>query len=289
MDFIKRYVAEEGIRLSFAVTTDTVQEAATRHSLWPVASAALGRTMTGAILLAADFKNQENVSIRIDGGGPLGVIHVDAFAGNKLRGYVDHPQVDLPLNALGKLDVGGAVGIDGEIAVSRFLKGRQDYSSRAKLTSGEIAEDIAYYLYISEQVPSTISLGVLVDTDNSILAAGGFLVQALPEATEEALAQVEANISSIGTITNYLVQYKDGEGLVEKVLAGLHYKEVHEEPISFSCTCGKERFQQILMTLTDKDKADLLEDDQTELVCHYCNNHYHFSQEELKHLFTSNS
>lgn len=165
MDYIKRFTTREGVRMSLAVTTDTVETARVRHDLWPVATAALGRAMTGAILLAGDFKNHENVSLRIKGDGPLGVVHVDAFSDNTVRGYVDDPHVDVPLKHAGKLDVGSAVGHNGEVQVTRFTQLAQDYTSTSPIQSGEVAEDLAYYLYASEQVPSTISLGVLVDPD----------------------------------------------------------------------------------------------------------------------------
>lgn len=285
MDFIKRYTTKEGIRLAVAVTTATVEEARARHGLSPVATAALGRTMTGALLMAGDFKNDENVSVRLKGNGPLGVVHADAFADNTVRGYVDNPKVDIPLKYAGKLDVGGAVGHEGEVQVTRFTKLRQDYTSQSPIQSGEVAEDLAYYLYTSEQIPATISLGVLVGTDCTVTAAGGFLVQALPDATDEALSEVEANINALGPISQYLEAHPNGEGLAEKVLGSLSYHEVLESPVAFKCTCSRERFERVLLTLSDKDKESLLQDKETELVCHYCNNRYTFSHEELAKLF----
>ena len=266
MDYIKRFTTREGVRMSLAVTTDTVETARVRHDLWPVATAALGRAMTGAILLAGDFKNHENVSLRIKGDGPLGVVHVDAFSDNTVRGYVDEPHVDVPLKHAGKLDVGAAVGHNGEVQVTRFTQLAQDYTSTSPIQSGEVAEDLAYYLYASEQVPSTISLGVLVDPDYHTVVAGGFIVQALPDATDEALAQVEKNINELGPITEYLKANPDGKGLMERVLDGLTVNEVYNEPIHFQCRCGRDRFASVLMTLREEDKNAILEDDVTELV-----------------------
>ena len=285
MDYIKRFTTREGVRMSLAVTTDTVETARVRHDLWPVATAALGRAMTGAILLAGDFKNHENVSLRIKGDGPLGVVHVDAFADNTVRGYVDVPHVDVPLKRAGKLDVGAAVGHNGEVQVTRFTQLAQDYTSTSPIQSGEVAEDLAYYLYASEQVPSTISLGVLVDPDYHTVVAGGFIVQALPDATDEALAQVEKNINELGPITEYLKAHPDGKGLMKRVLDGLTVNEVYNEPIHFQCRCGRDRFGAVLMTLREEDKQAILEDEVTELVCHYCNEKYHFTREELKDMF----
>ncbi|MDU6769865.1 MAG: Hsp33 family molecular chaperone HslO [Veillonella sp.] len=257
MDYIKRFTTREGVRMSLAVTTDTVETARVRHDLWPVATAALGRAMTGALLLAGDFKNHENVSLRIKGDGPLGVVHVDAFSDNTVRGYVDEPHVDVPLKRAGKLDVGAAVGHHGEVQVTRF-----------------------------EQVPSTISLGVLVDPDYHTIVAGGFIVQALPDATDAALTMVEKNINELGPVTEYLKDHPDGKGLVDKVLDGLTVNEVYNEPVSFKCRCSRDRFAGVLMTLREDDKKSLLEDERTELVCHYCNEKYHFSKKELEDMFT---
>ena len=161
----------------------------------------------------------------------------------------------------------------------------QDYTSTSPIQSGEVAEDLAYYLYASEQVPSTISLGVLVDPDYHTVVAGGFIVQALPDATDEALAQVEKNINELGPITEYLKANPDGKGLMERVLDGLTVNQVYNEPIHFQCRCGRDRFASVLMTLREEDKNAILEDDVTELVCHYCNEKYHFTREELQDMF----
>ena len=280
MDFIKRYTTAEGLRLSIAVTTDTVEEARVRHDLWPVATAALGRTMTGAMLMASDFKNDENVSIRLRGDGPLGIVHVDAFSNNTVRGYVDHPHVDVPLQRAGKLDVGAAVGRNGEVQVTRFTKLRQNYTSQSPIQTGEVAEDLAYYLAMSEQVGSVLSLGVLVDPDYYTIVAGGFLVQALPDVTNDAFDKIEENLKTIGPVTNYLKANPNAERLMERILDGFTVQEVYSEPIHFACPCSRERFFDRLM----KDKQELAQDEVTELTCHYCNEKYHFSKEDIQTL-----
>ena len=272
MDFIKRYTTAEGLRLSIAVTTDTVEEARVRHDLWPVATAALGRTMTGAMLMASDFKNDENVSIRLRGDGPLGIVHVDAFSNNTVRGYVDHPHVDVPLLREGKLDVGAAVGRNGEVQVTRFTKLRQNYTSQSPIQTGEVAEDLAYYLAMSEQVGSVLSLGVLVDPDYHTIVAGGFLVQALPDVTNDAFDTIEANLKTIGPVTNYLKLNPNAEHLMERILDGFTVQEVYSERIHFACPCSRERF------------FELAQDEVTELTCHYCNEEYRFSKEDMKTL-----
>ena len=284
MDFIKRYTTAEGLRLSIAVTTDTVEEARVRHDLWPVATAALGRTMTGAMLMASDFKNDENVSIRLRGDGPLGIVHVDAFSNNTVRGYVDHPHVDVPLMREGKLDVGAAVGRNGEVQVTRFTKLRQNYTSQSPIQTGEVAEDLAYYLAMSEQVGSVLSLGVLVDPDYHTIVAGGFLVQALPDVTNDAFDKIEANLKTIGTVTNYLKAHPNAEQLMERILDGFTVQEVYNERIHFACPCSRERFFDRLASLPMHDKKELAEDEVTELTCHYCNEKYHFSREDMQTL-----
>ncbi|WP_300624571.1 Hsp33 family molecular chaperone HslO [uncultured Megasphaera sp.] len=284
-DQIVHYTSDELIRVSIAQTRRITETARQRHHLLPVACAALGRAMTGALLLAGDYKNHEGVSLKFAGDGPLGAVHVDAFDSNKVRGYIDNPTVDLPLKANGKLDVGAAVGQHGQLTVTRFTPEQMTYTSQADLVSGEIAEDLAYYLYTSEQIPSTISLGVLVDRDYTIAASGGFLVQALPGAKEEDLARVEANITQIGPITTYLKNHPDGEGLIDIILSGMHFKELFRKPAWWQCTCSHQRIENVLLSLRAQDKEELLQDPQVEMTCHYCGEKYIISHDELVSLF----
>ena len=284
-DQIVHYTSDELIRVSIAQTRRITETARQRHHLSPVACAALGRAMTGALLLAGDYKNHEGVSLKFAGDGPLGAVHVDAYDSNKVRGYIDNPTVDLPLKANGKLDVGAAVGQHGQLTVTRFTPEQMTYTSQADLVSGEIAEDLAYYLYTSEQIPSTISLGVLVDRDYTIAASGGFLVQALPGAKEEDLARVEANITQIGPITTYLKNHPDGEGLIDIILSGMHFKELFRKPAWWQCTCSRQRIENVLLSLRAQDKEELLQDPQVEMTCHYCGEKYIISHDELVSLF----
>ncbi|WP_317381872.1 Hsp33 family molecular chaperone HslO [Megasphaera stantonii] len=284
-DQIVHYTSDELIRVSIAQTRRITETARQRHHLSPVACAALGRAMTGALLLAGDYKNHEGVSLKFAGDGPLGAVHVDAFDSNKVRGYIDNPAVALPLKANGKLDVGAAVGQHGQLTVTRFTPEQMTYTSQADLVSGEIAEDLAYYLYTSEQIPSTISLGVLVDRDYTIAASGGFLVQALPGAKEEDLARVEANITQIGPITTYLKNHPDGEGLIDIILSGMHFKELFRKPAWWQCTCSRQRIENVLLSLRAQDKEELLQDPQVEMTCHYCGEKYVISHDELVTLF----
>ena len=284
-DKIIHYTSDELIRVSVAVTRTITQKARTCHNLSPVAAAALGRAMTGSVLLAGDYKNHEGVSLKFNGDGPLGAVHADCFDSRYVRGYVDHPQLDIPLKPNGKLDVSGAVGQHGQLSVTRFTPEKMTYTSQAELVSGEIAEDLAYYLLTSEQVPSTISLGVLVARDYSIAASGGFLVQALPGAKDEDLARVEANITCIGPITSYLSNHPDGEELAGIILGGMHYKELYRQPLSWRCTCSRDRIKNVLMSLCPDDKEELLKDPQVEMTCQYCGARYVISHDELAAMF----
>ena len=284
-DKIIHYTSDELIRVSVAVTRTITQKARTCHNLSPVAAAALGRAMTGSVLLAGDYKNHEGVSLKFNGDGPLGAVHADCFDSRYVRGYVDHPQLDIPLKPNGKLDVSGAVGQHGKLSVTRFTPEKMTYTSQAELVSGEIAEDLAYYLLTSEQVPSTISLGVLVARDYSIAASGGFLVQALPGAKDEDLARVEANITCIGPITSYLSNHPDGEELAGIILGGMHYKELYRQPLSWRCTCSRDRIKNVLMSLRPADKEELLKDPQVEMTCQYCGARYVISHDELAAMF----
>ncbi|RHA11783.1 Hsp33 family molecular chaperone HslO [Megasphaera sp. AM44-1BH] len=284
-DKIIHYTSDELIRVSVAVTRTITQKARTCHNLSPVAAAALGRAMTGSVLLAGDYKNHEGVSLKFNGDGPLGAVHADCFDSRYVRGYVDHPQLDIPLKPNGKLDVSGAVGQHGQLSVTRFTPEKMTYTSQAELVSGEIAEDLAYYLLTSEQVPSTISLGVLVARDYSIAASGGFLVQALPGAKDEDLARVEANITCIGPITSYLSNHPDGEELAGIILGGMHYKELYRQPLSWRCTCSRDRIKNVLMSLRPADKEELLKDPQVEMTCQYCGARYVISHDELAAMF----
>lgn len=285
VDQIIHYTAEENIRVSLALTKNLTEKARQCHNLSPVACAALGRAMTGAALLSGDYKNHEGVSLKLAGDGPLGAVHADCFDTNKLRGYVDNPQVDLPLKPNGKLDVGGAIGQHGKLSVTRFTPEKTTYTSQTDLVSGEVAEDLAYYLLTSEQVASTVSLGVLVKNDYTIAAAGGFLVQALPGANDEDLARVEANITQIGPITSYLQQHPQAEGLIDIVLGGMHYKELYRQDLYWQCTCSKDRFIRALLTLREADKKALLEDPQVEMTCQYCGKKYVVTHDELAKLY----
>jgi molecular chaperone Hsp33 len=279
-DHILRATTPGGVRAFAAITTNLAEEARSRHQCYPVAAAALGRSMTAALMLAANLKNRESMTMRVAGNGPLGEIVSDADAEGNVRGYVKNPAVDLPLNG-GKLNVGAAVG-EGDLYITRFTGLRQPFTGSAKLVSGEIAEDVTQYLYVSEQTPSSVSLGVLIRPDMSVWAAGGFMVQTLPEAEEAVLIQIEKNLGQIAPVSQLVKEGKDAAGILELVFAGLPLTVFEKQPVQFKCTCSRERVGNILITLGKKEISGMIADGQGEVCCHFCGEKYQFTRKDLE-------
>ena len=272
------------IRIFAAVTTDLVGEAVRRHDCYPVAAAALGRTMTGALLLAANLKNEEAVTVKIQGNGPLGKVVADAVPEGYSRGYVDNPHVDLPPNANDKIDVAGGVGHSGLVTVTRFTGLKKNITGSAELITGEIAEDLTNYLYVSEQTPSSIGLGVLVDTDLSIKAAGGFFVQPLPNASEDTLNRVESNLCAINSVTSLISEGLDAKGIINRILDGFEINFLDTTDLHFHCHCTRERIEEVLMSLSRDDLQSLIDDGHAEVGCQFCGKKYQFTSKELEAL-----
>ena len=282
-DHITRATIVGGVRAFAAVTTTLVEEARKRHECYPVAAAALGRTMTGALLLAANLKTDESITIKISGDGSLGEVVTDAHANGSVRGYVKNPHAHLPLRE-GKLDVGHAVG-KGQISVTRFTGLKQPFTGSAELVSGEIAEDITNYLYISEQTPSTVALGVLVQPDMTVTAAGGFMVQALPNADDEVLSKIEKNIALLPPISQLISEGLDAAGIINRIFAGLSVTIYEEVPLEFKCTCSLEKVQKVLVSLGAEEINDILvEDGEAEVCCPFCNAKYQFNKSNLEEI-----
>ena len=267
------------IRVYVAETTVLAEEARRRHQCYPVAAAALGRTLTGALLLAATMKDKERVTIRIEGDGPLGLIVADASDG-QARGYVLHPNVDLPLNN-GKLAVGKAVG-QGQLSVSRVMGQSMPFTGSAELVSGEIAEDLTNYLYVSEQTPSSIALGVLVEPDGAVSAAGGYFIQAMPDSNPVVLDYVTQSVLSLPPVTTLLSDGKTLEEIVAAIAGDLPFTIHNEAPLSFQCLCSRERALELLDTLSDTELDEMIAEGEAEIRCHFCNNVYLFDKEEME-------
>lgn len=284
-DHITKATTVGGVRAFAAVTTALVEEARARHDCYPVAAAGLGRAMTAALLLAVNLKTDENITIRISGNGPLGEIVTDAHASGSVRGYVKNPHVDLPLRG-DKLDVGTAVG-SGQIFVTRFTGLKQPFTGSASLVSGEIAEDITNYLFTSEQTPSTVALGVLVQPDMTVIAAGGFMVQALPGADDEVLSKIEKNIEALPPVSQLINEGIDAIGIINKIFSDLPVTVYEEIPLQFKCPCSYDRVQKVLISLGAQEINNILaEDGHAEVCCPFCSEKYQFDKKSLEEVIT---
>lgn len=274
------------IRVFAAVTTDLVREAQCIHKTYPVASAALGRVLTAGAIMGADLKNEtDTTTIQFKGDGPLGSIVVVTDSLSKVRGYVVNPFVDLPLNKNGKLDVGGGIG-NGTLNIIRDLGMREPYVGQVPIATGEIAEDLTYYYATSEQIPTAIGLGVLVDTDNSVICSGGFMIQLMPEANDDMADKIEETLKHLPHVTKLIQDGMTAEDLFFKVTEGFDMLMSNDfiTP-KYECKCSKERMEKALISIGKQELEDLIEEQgEAELVCQFCNDKYVFKNEELKTL-----
>lgn len=268
----------EGVRIYALCTTNLVQEAAARHHTSHLASAALGRAMNGALLLAATMKDNERITLRLKGDGPIGEVVADA-EGTNVRGYVGDPDVFLPLKN-GKLDVGGALGA-GNIIVTRYLQNAEPFTGYAELVDGEIASDLTNYLYTSEQTPSSVALGVLVNKEGQVIASGGYFIQAMPGCAEETLAKLEENISLTPYVTQLLELGYTPEKMIETIARGLEVTIQESVELSYKCRCSREKILGALATLGQEYLTAMSEDEETEVHCQFCNETYKFSGAEI--------
>lgn len=282
-DILVRAVAANAtLRAFIAVTTDLAEEARRRHACYPVAAAALGRTLTAALLLGAKLKEHENLTLRIAGDGPLGGLIADTDGAGNVRGYVRNPHIHLP-SKKGKLDVGGAVG-QGFIHITRDSRLKEPYTGSAPLVSGEIAEDITHYLYTSEQIPATVALGVLVNPDCSVRAAGGFFVEVMPGIEEDVLTQLEWNLKKMPPVSSLINAQSTAEDILAKLFDNLPWQILAEAKVGYRCNCSKEKIARVFATLGQQDLREMAEEGQAEVRCHFCNEVYNFSQEELEEI-----
>lgn len=283
-DYLIRGTALQGRVRAFAVqTTDLTDELSRRHQTTPTATAALGRTAAAGLLLGAMLKGEEHLIIQVKGDGPIGQIVVDANAKGEVRGYVDNPLVDPPLKANGKLDVAAAVGTDGFLYITKDLGLKEPYKGSTPLVTGELAEDFTYYFAKSEQTPSAVALGVLVNTDHSILAAGGFVIQLLPGLSDQEIGEIEEMLSRIPSFTSMLGSGLDLEGILQTVLPS--FKTLDQMDVMFRCKCSRERIESTLISLGKAELQEILDDEGfAEVVCHFCNEAYRFDEEELQRM-----
>lgn len=283
---LKALAYDDQIRVFVLDLTKSVDEAHRRHDTWHTSTAVLGRTLVATSLLGANLKGDDRISVEIIGEGPVGRIVTDGDSVGNVRGYVQNPHVALELNKNGKLDVAGAVGLPGTLTVRKYITGAEEpFSGQVPLISGELAEDFTYYMALSEQTPSSIGLSVLVNPDESVAAAGGFMIQVMPGATDETLDNLEERINSLGRFSDLLDQNKKLEELLDILVGENNSRILDKHEVAFYCPCSKERFANSLKMIgKDELEAMINEDHGAETVCHYCNEHYHFSENELKDL-----
>lgn len=283
-DYLVRAVCGEGECRAFAVvTTAIVEEARRRHDTWPVATAALGRAMTAGLLLGANMKGEDILTLRLLGDGPLGAVIVTANAHSEVRGYVQEPHVDLPCTAEGKLPVGEAVGRKGTLYVTRDLGLKEPFFGSVELVSGEIGEDVAQYLLQSEQTPSAVALGVLVGADASVRAAGGLLIQLFPGASDGTLSLLERNLSNLPLISSLVDKGMIPAEIIAEATAGLSLEVLEKTPVRFACKCSRERVEGLLASLGREEISKMIrEQGQAEVRCHFCGEVYNFNGPELE-------
>ena len=285
-DYIIRAIAaNDQIRAFAAVTTATVEEARKDHNTSPVATAALGRLLTAGTMMGTMMKGDKDIlTLQIKAGGPLEGITVTADSKGRVKGYVGNPNVCIPANSKGKLDVAGAVGL-GFMNVIKDMGLKEPYVGQVALQTSEIAEDLTYYFATSEQVPSAVGLGVLMNKDNTVRQAGGFIVQLMPFAEESTIAKLEENVQKITSVTSLLEEGHTPESLLEKVLDGFDMEINEKIPTEFYCNCSRERVEKALISIGRKELNEMIQEGKPiEMNCHFCNHNYEFTVEELKEI-----
>lgn len=287
-DYIVRGIAANGTVRAFAVdTTETVAHAAKVHGTYPVVTAALGRLLSAGAMMGSMMKGEDDIiTLTIKGDGPIGSITVTADSHGKVKGFPGNPAVDIPPKYPGKLDVGGAIGA-GTLTVVMDLGLAEPYNGMVELQTGEIGDDLAYYYTVSEQTPSAVGLGVMVDTDCSVKHSGGFIIQMMPDVLDETIEKVEANLAKISSVTDMMEQSMTPEDILKALLGDLSLEITDRSPVQFYCNCSKDRVTASLATIRTKDLQEIIDDDEDiEVKCFFCNTAYNFSVDELKDILS---
>lgn len=286
-DYLVKGMAYGGQFRVYAVdATNTVAEAQRRHDTWSASSAALGRAMIGSILIATTgLKDDQKMTVMINGNGLGGRIMVDANGKGDVKGYIVNPHVNLPLNSNGKLDVRGVVGTEGLLTVIKDLGLKEPFTGQVPLVSGELGEDFTYYMANSEQIPSAVGLSVLVDTDDSIKVAGGFMIQVLPDASEEAISSIEKNLAEMPLVSRLMEKGVTPEEVLEKIIGKENIHFIEKMPVQFKCDCSHDRFKDGLAAVGKEELEEIIREDKgAEVICHFCGEKYYYSEEELTEL-----
>ena len=286
MDYIVRATAADAQIRAFAATTRNLTEHTRQvHNTSPVVTAALGRLMTGAVMMGKMLKGEDDLlTLQISGDGPLKGMTVTADSRGHVKGYAIEPQIMLPPSLAGKLDVGGAIG-NGFLRVIKDMGLKEPYVGQTELQSGEIAEDLTYYYATSEQINSSVALGVLMEKNNTVKQAGGFILQLMPFTEDAVIDKLEENVKKLPSVTTMLEEGETPEGMIRRVLDGFDVEFYEETPTGYVCDCSKERVERAIISIGKKEIQDMIDDQKPiEVNCHFCNSHYTFSVEELKEM-----
>lgn len=277
--------ADGGIRAFAATTRNLVEEARGRHNTSPVATAALGRLLTAGAMMGSMMKGDQDVlTLKVDGDGPIGGILVTADSQGRVKGYVKEPNVLIHANSLGKLDVAGAVGA-GTLTVIRDIGLKEPYSGQIQLVSGELAEDLTYYYAVSEQTPSSVGLGVLMNKENTVRQAGGFIIQLMPDAGDDVISQLEEKLAKVSSVTSMLDMGLSPEDILQKLLGDMGLELMDQRDLAFYCNCSKERVRKAVSSVGMKALSEMIKDNKDiEIKCHFCNSKYTFTPLELKEM-----
>ena len=284
MDYIVRATAANSQIRAFAITSRNIVETARQHhNTSPVATAALGRLLTGGAMMGVMMKGDNDIlTLMMKGDGPINGVTVTADSHGNVKGYVGNPNVIIPANYAGKLDVGAAIGY-GTLTVIKDMGLKEPYSGQTILVSSEIAEDLTYYFANSEQVPSSVGLGVLMEKDNTVECAGGFIIQMMPFAKEETISQIEENLKNITSVTDHLKKGETPEQILEILLGNLGLEFTDTMPTKFYCNCSKERVEKAVISVGKKEIQDMIDEGKDiEVKCHFCNTAYKYTVDELK-------
>ncbi|MTV83321.1 Hsp33 family molecular chaperone HslO [Secundilactobacillus folii] len=289
-DYLIKSVVDDGQFRAYAVdATELVREAQQRHDTWSAASAALGRSLVATLMLSSSvLKGDDTLTVRINGGGPVGGIVVDGNANGTVKGYLQNPHVNLPLNDRHKIDVAAAVGVQGSLSVTKDLGLDKPYTGQVPLASGEIGDDFTYYLAQSEQIPSAVGVSVFVNDDNSIQVAGGFLIQVMPGAKDQAINHLERRLKEVPMVSELLLDGQKPEDMLNLLFGKEHVKILDRMPVSFKCNCSKAQFAKALASISKDQLEEIIEQDHhAETVCNFCKNKYEFSEAELRDILAT--
>jgi molecular chaperone Hsp33 len=281
--------AKDGqIRIIAAITTDMVNEGCCIHECAPTAAAAFGRMLTAGVLMSSMLKSEKDtLTLQISGGGPAKGVLVTAYPNGRVKGYIGNPQVELPVNSIGKLDVGGAIGVNGNLTVIRDLGLREPYVGQVPIYSGEIGDDLAYYFTTSEQTPSAVGVGVLVDTDYSIKASGGFIIQMLPGADELIADLVTYRLEEIPSVTELICRGMNVEQILNYIFEDMGLNIIGKLYPQYYCDCSREKVEKALISIGKKDLEEIYLDRKKEnLICHFCNKNYEFTHEDIGNILS---